>query len=140
MMGTNGLRIALCTLGCLSMAGCCYDTQSRVDSRVGSLGGCPMDTTPPPLPSAQGSGTGANLDSVPATPPTTGTWCPGPVSAADEDAMRRRLSNQGEQADHWYMAPACRPVAYEAPASALLPLAAAPHAAQPLEIPGAIPG
>src|SRR5271157_5464710 len=109
----NGRRIALSTLLCACAAGCQYDTQCRVDSRVGSLGGFPMDATPPPSPPAQGSGARAPLESIPSPPSTMGTWCPpsvSPVSATDEEALRRRLGNQCEQAD------ACRPVAYEAPA------------------------
>ena len=84
-----------------------------------------MDATPPPSPPAQGNGTGATLPDPPV----------GPVSGADheymvpEDALRRPLGNQREQAD------ACRPVAYEAPASAQ-----PPRAVQPLDIPSAIPG
>ena len=67
MKGMNGRRIALAALCCACMAGCSYDTQCRVDSRVGSLGGCPMDTTPPPSPPAEQSGAGSSLDSIRAT-------------------------------------------------------------------------
>ena len=129
MMGTNVLRFALVALGYLCMAGCQYDTQGRVDSHVGSLGGCPVDATSPPSPPAQGSGTGATLDVIPGPLPTMGTWCPGPVSGADEDAVRRQQINQREPADVY------RPVAYEAPISAH-----PPRTVQPLEIPSAIPG
>jgi len=85
-----------------------------------------MDTTLPFSPPAQGNGTGATLESVPAPLPDPPG---GPVSGADDEALRRRLSNQREQAGE------CRPAAYETPASDR-----PARTVQPLEIPSAIPG
>ena len=64
----SGRRVAVASLLCACIAGCSYDTQCRVDSRVGSLGGCPMDTTPPP--SATGNGGGTTPDPIRAPLPT----------------------------------------------------------------------
>ncbi len=129
---TSGPRVALAALLCACMAGCCYDTQCRVDSRVGSLGGCPMDVTQPQAPPTGGNGGGTTPEPIHAPLPTMGTWCPpatDPVSSADQDAARSRLGNPSEQAGQ------CRPAAYEAPASSR-----PPRTVLPLEIPSAIPG
>ena len=123
---TSGRRVALAALFSACMAGCCYDTQCRVDSRVGSLGRCPMDTTPPASPPASGNGGGTTLDSIRAPLPEPSA---GPLSGADQDAVRNRLGNPCGQAG------AFQSVAYEAPATAR-----PPRTAEPLEIPSAIPG
>ena len=125
MIRTSVPRFALVALGCLCTAGCEYDTQCRVDGRVGGLGGCPVDTTPPPSPPAQGIGAKALLRSIPSPPPAPTV---SPISRADEEALRARQNSQPERADVW------RPVAYEAPVSAQ-----PPRSVQPLEIPSAIP-
>ena len=109
------------------MAGCYYDTQCRVDSRVGSLGGCPMDATPPHAPPPAGNGGGTTPDSIHAPLPTIGTG-----------AGRRQIQDAFAE-PAWQLrreqAGVCRPAAYEAPASAR-----PPRTVQPLEIPSAIPG
>jgi len=123
---TSGRCVVLASLLSACMAGCQYDTQCRVDSRVGSLGGCPMDSTPPPAPPVGGSGAGATIDSIRAPLPEPP---PGPVSRGDQDASRNRSDNPCGQAG------VCQSVAYEAPASPR-----PPRTVQPLEIPSAIPG
>ncbi len=123
---TSGRRVAIAALLCASIGGCQYDTQCQVDCRVRSLGGCPMDVTPPPAPSAGGNGTGTIPESIRAPMPEPAT---SPVSGPDQDALPNRIGNMREQAGE------CRTVAYDAPAAAR-----PPRIVQPLEIPSAIPG
>jgi outer membrane protein, heavy metal efflux system len=117
---------ALAILLCASVAGCCYDTQCRVESRVGSLGGCPMDVSPPPVPVVRENGAGATIESirVPLPEPPAG-----PVSGAEQGGPQIRQRRGPEERAE------CRPVAYEA-AEAGRPA----RMVQPLEIPAAIPG
>jgi cobalt-zinc-cadmium efflux system outer membrane protein len=85
-----------------------------------------MDVSPPPAPPAGGNGGGTTPESLRAPLPEPPA---GPVSDADQDALRSRLGKGPEQAGE------CRPAAYEAPASDR-----PRRAVLPLEIPSAIPG
>ncbi len=125
MKTTKGRLIVLVVLCCAGLNGCQYDTQCHVDNRVGSMGGCPMDVTPPPAPPTAESG-GAVPGPLRAPLPEL---VPDPVSGGDQDALRNRPDNSHEQGVEY------RPVAYDAPAT---PRPA--RTVQPLDIPNAIPG
>ena len=58
MKGTYRGGIALAAALSACMNGCSYDTQCRVDSQVASVGGCPMDMTPPAAPATDAHGSG----------------------------------------------------------------------------------
>ncbi|MGO9108847.1 MAG: TolC family protein [Thermoguttaceae bacterium] len=85
-----------------------------------------MDVTPPPSPSAGEKGIGTIPGSIRAPLPEPAA---GPVSGADQNALRSRPGDPTEQTGE------CRPAAYEVPASGQ-----PRRTVQPLEIPSAIPG
>ncbi len=102
-----------------------------------------MDTTPPPSPPPQENRSGPTPDAMPLPPPGPQT---GPISSADEEGLRARMTaNMGQVANLPSRLAICstefRPVAYEAPVAAQPPSRCAGTAGiQPLEIPSAIPG
>ena len=126
MAGTNGRRMVLAALWCAWLAGCCYDTRCRVDSRVGSLSGCAMDVTPPPAPPAGANGPVTTPESIRTPLPQPAAE---PVSGDDQNALRSRIGPPCEQAG------TVQSVAYEGPASPR-----PSRTVQPLEIPSSIPG
>ena len=129
MEGISGRLVSVAVLAWACLGGCSYDTQCRVENRVGTMSGCPLDATPPPSPPAMSS-PAATLDSnrplLPAPPAN-------PVGSAEVGGGANRLCAAPEAAG------VCRAAAYEAPASPA-PASAQPRIVAPLDIPSAIPG
>ena len=135
MKGTYRGGIALAAALSACMTGCSYDTQCRVDSQVASVGGCPMDMTPPAAPATDAHGSGI----LPGpNPPPMPEPRKGPVSREEQNFVP---GSPGQ-----YTGPACQSSRANGRLSARGLLGAGacierpPRTVEPLEIPSAIPG